>query len=502
VSGWDGGYVTDISYLPGYYRQQSPTHLAAACLLHGVLPPPIAADRPLVYVELGCGHGYGALVLAACNPAWRVVGIDLMPVHIAAARGLAEETGITNACFLEADLATLAESRAGAALPEADVVTLHGVWSWVAEPVRAGIVRLLAAKLKPGGIAHLSYNALPGWQGALGMQRVVREAGGRAGGRSDRQATAGLALVHELAAAEAVHLAGSGVIDTVLAHAGRVSPHYLAHEYMNAGWQPCFHADVAATLAGARLEWVASASLLENFAELMLDAPARAIMDRYDDPVMRELVKDMFLQRVFRHDVFVKGARRFDAAVRDAALDAVRVALLRLPDRFEYTAKVAAGEAELDRDVFEPAVAALGDGPRTLGELLALKRRPGARNPAELLGMLVGTEQAVVVLGDPAPPPPAAVRLNRAAARLFPRAENLNATLGLATGGIGTGVPCQMLDLWVYGRLADGIEPDAAAWSRTLAEGRPEEERAGLEAFMRRTLEERVPVWRRLCALA
>lgn len=116
--------------------------------------------------------------------------------------------------------------------------------------------------------------------------------------------------------------------------------------------------------------------------------------------------------------------------------------------------------------------------------------------------MLVGTEQAMVVLGDPAPPPPAAVRLNRAAARLFPRADNLNTTMGLATGGIATGVPCQMLDLWIYERLADRIEPYAAAWSRLLAEGRPEEERARLEDFIRRILEERVPVWRRLCALA
>ena len=35
---WGGGYVTDIAYLPGYYRHQSPLHLNLACLTicHGL----------------------------------------------------------------------------------------------------------------------------------------------------------------------------------------------------------------------------------------------------------------------------------------------------------------------------------------------------------------------------------------------------------------------------------------------------------------------------------
>ena len=58
--------------------------------------------------------------------------------------------------------------------------------------VQAGIVRLLRAKVKPGGAVHVSYNALPAWGGALGMQRVMRECGRRLATRSDRQAEEGL----------------------------------------------------------------------------------------------------------------------------------------------------------------------------------------------------------------------------------------------------------------------------------------------------------------------
>ena len=43
MSGWGGGYVTDITYMPGYYRQQSPSMIALACLLGGVAVADAAA---------------------------------------------------------------------------------------------------------------------------------------------------------------------------------------------------------------------------------------------------------------------------------------------------------------------------------------------------------------------------------------------------------------------------------------------------------------------------
>ena len=83
---------------------------------------------------------------------------------------------------------------------------------------------------------------------------------------------------------------------------------------MSAHWAPAFHADVAAAMAEAKLDWVASANPLENFPELNLTPEQRALMDRYKDPTMRELVKDTCLPRQFRHDVFVRGARRMSNA--------------------------------------------------------------------------------------------------------------------------------------------------------------------------------------------
>ena len=158
-------------------------------------------------------------------------------------------------------------------------------------------------------MVHVSYNALPAWQGAIGMQRLIYEAGLRAGGRSDLQAQAGLALARELKADERqISHREQPCASDLLDATADMSTEYLSHEYMSAHWAPAFHADVAAAMAEAKLDWVSSANPLENFPELMLTPEQRAVMDRYKDPIMRELIKDTCLPRQLRHDVFVRGA--------------------------------------------------------------------------------------------------------------------------------------------------------------------------------------------------
>jgi predicted O-methyltransferase YrrM len=83
MSGWGSGYVTDVTYLPAYYRQQSPAVMAIAAALGGVACDLPAPDAAIHYLELGCGLGFGATLLAASNPGWQVTAIDFNPAHIA-----------------------------------------------------------------------------------------------------------------------------------------------------------------------------------------------------------------------------------------------------------------------------------------------------------------------------------------------------------------------------------------------------------------------------------
>lgn len=495
MKSWAGGYVADLEYIPGYYRQQSPQHLTLACLLAGAPNDLIGAAEGAHYLELGCGHGVGALMIAAANPSWRVSAVDYNPAHVAAARKLASEAGIGNATFLEADLAALAGSREARGIAVADVVSLHGVWSWVSPDVRAGIVCLLADKVSPGGLVHVSYNALPAWQGAIGLQRLVLEGGRRSGGsRSDRQVIAGLQLASNLHETGASYLRGDPLAGKLLEGLAAAPPEYLAHEYMSAHWSPCFQADVVAALAGAKLDWVASANLIENFPELTMTEPQRAIMERFDDPLMRELVKDMCLPRQLRHDVFGRGPQRVSTAVRDAALSEVTLTLAVPASRFEFEMDVPAGRAQLG-PAFRPVVAALNKGPARVS---ALSQVLGGRsNPAELPGMLVGTGQAVPVARPGAEQAPAAVRLNRILSRRVGSVIGPESRGALASRALGAALPATRLDQFVYARLLDGEDAGAIdAWADVLGADIGCDKHSTLRGALEHTLNERIPIMR------
>lgn len=498
MSGWGGGYVTDITYPPSYYRQQSPALMVVASLLGGVAAPMPRNDDPVSYLELGCGQGFGALILAASNPAWMVTAIDFNPAHVATARAWAAEAGIGNIRILEADLATLAEDADFASVPEADFVSMHGLWSWVTATVRQGIVRLLRAKVKPGGLVHVSYNALPGWGAAMAMQRVLREGGRRLATRSDRQASEGLKLVRELRVAGAAQLASSAWVGALIERMADLPAEYLAHEYMHDAWAPCFHADVARALAEARLEWVAAANLLENFPQLTLTDGQRALAERFDDPLMCELVKDACITRALRHDVFVRGVRRIPTAQRDVALNEVLLALNISPGDLPFEADMPAGKAQLSPGFYRPIVQALAAGPRSVGELLALPDVAGRRdNPSELTGILIGLDLAEPALRPAAEPAPPAMRFNRMIAATLMRTENPGRVIAAASHTLGAGARASLFDLYVLHRVADGEgEQHVDAWVSDLAGALDAEGRGRLRELLLRCLTVRLPVLR------
>jgi predicted O-methyltransferase YrrM len=492
---WTSGYVADIAYTEGFYIQQSPARMALACLSGNVavdLPEP---DEPASYLELGCGCGIGALLTAASNPAWRVTAIDYNPAHITIGTRLARTARIDNIRFLEADLSQLATSTEADAIPAADFVSMHGVWSWVSNDVRSGIIRLLAAKTRPGGIVHVSYNALPAWQGAIALQRIIYEAGIRSAGRSDLQAQAGLALAREIKAAHGKYLTdplASELVDTI----ADMSRQYLSHEYMNVHWAPAFHADVAAAMAQAKLDWVASANPLENFSELMLTPEQRVLMDRYKDPTMRELIKDTCLQRQLRHDVFVRGARRVRNDERDEAIARLTVVPVVSPGEFQTRIRVPAGMAEVG-DPLKNMMASATRGPATIGDLLALEQEKS--NPAELVSMLVGSHQCQIAMRPGYKQPDSANRLNRVLGARIRSIVEPQASGGLASGRLGTGLSAPPLIQFIASRLLSGEREDNAdAWIEALSADIMPDKRDTVRPVVLAAIEQRVPILRQL----
>jgi SAM-dependent methyltransferase len=190
IANWGHCAVTASSYAIAWQAEHTPPHIALACAMAGIDWQP----RPSMTVaDLGCGRGYNANLLAAANPGWTVLGLDHDPSGIAEARQLAAQAGLSNSRFAEADLAGMSLAEIDS-LPPLDIAIIHGVWSWVSDEVRAGIVRLLARRLKPGGVAYLGYNALPASGADMALQRLLRQLAGPFGTGAGEAAAAAARL--------------------------------------------------------------------------------------------------------------------------------------------------------------------------------------------------------------------------------------------------------------------------------------------------------------------
>jgi SAM-dependent methyltransferase len=500
MSGWNGGYVTDIAYLAGFYSSQSQAIAALAALLNGNAARPARRDEDFHFADIGCGQGVTALIMAAANPGWRVTGLDFQPVHIAAARDMAREAGIENITFLEADLTDFAESPECRQLDAFDAVSAHGVWTWVDETVQNGIIRLLNAKLKPGGAFQLSYNTLTGWQSALGLQRLVREAGLRAATRSDAQAAAGLKTAQSLAEAGTVSY-GAGFGKIMLDKMAEMPSAYIAHELMNAHWRPVMHADVAARLAEAKLEFAGNCRLLNNFPQLILSDAQRKVLAGFDDPVMLELCKDICHPQALRADVFIRGPRRIDAIARDTALSDMVIGLTAHPSNWTFEFDAAGAKAQMAEDFYRPVFERLSaSGPASLHEIFALPALRGrARNPAELLGVMLGTDQAILIPNPSAAMDERCARLNAVLLRAQFAAGQGASPIHFAVPATGTGMTLPNFEGMILHELINNpneTNPDDMA--ARLAIHQSPEQRAALAGKLRQFFADDVPFLRHL----
>ena len=86
---WTAGYVTELDYTYGYYRELSPSLLRLACMSAGIAPP---SPKPLQYLELGFGQGLSINIHAAAvdGEFW---GTDFNPTQVTHARALSEASG-------------------------------------------------------------------------------------------------------------------------------------------------------------------------------------------------------------------------------------------------------------------------------------------------------------------------------------------------------------------------------------------------------------------------
>jgi SAM-dependent methyltransferase len=291
------GYITDVAYTDHYYSQLAPVLLAYAAALNGFVPPPI---RNFDYCEIGCGNGLSLNLHAAANADGRFVGIDLNPEHIVNARAFADDGGLTNVRYLALGVAEAQAEN----LPQFDYITLHGVYAWVSEGVRAQIVEFIRKQLKPGGLVMVSYNALPGWA-SLGPLRemMLNYTAGMPGMNSIERARHGLNYAKFMADKNGAYFAQNPDAVKQLDELFKQDLRYVAHEFFNDFWNPMYFSQVAREMMGAELMFCGNVPVEQNYVELTVPAEFHEMFKTAPSRNAVELNKDFARNTRFRNDV-------------------------------------------------------------------------------------------------------------------------------------------------------------------------------------------------------
>lgn len=505
------GYVADIGYTAGFYPETAPGHLAFAALVAGRAPGD--ALRPRRVLELGFGQGFGLALLAAVNPDIAFEGCDFNAGHVTHARGLIEAAGLANLTVSEASFEAVA-AQAGDS--DVDVILLHGVLSWVAQETQQAIVAILRRRLRQQGLLYVSYNCLPGCAPLLPIRQLVIDVKRRHTGGSANHIAAALDLLARLKQANAAYFAANPVaashVDAMLG----MDRAYLAHEYLGEHGSLFQFSDVVARLSEADLAYVASATLTENFDQFAVPADLLPLIAQTPDPTLRESLRDIGANKMFRRDVFSRGGVAIDATERRRALAQMRFALATPRRRLVFKFPGPLNELIGKEDFYVPIGDLLARKIASFDELLALPifGESASDRLVECLALLVHSGQVLPVIASPSVDPAPAQRFNRMvvdharAGRLYGHLASPVAGTGIRVDDFGLLTLAAVLDGQAETPIAaakHGLSIIKALGRCPLEDGRPIEDEVGaisfLAARMTPVIEDDIPLWRRLGVL-
>jgi SAM-dependent methyltransferase len=433
------GYVTDTTYIPGFYPNMSPLAMRYVAALNKVVPP--KTDKAFRYLELGCGLGRSLTTLAAANPKGEFVGVDLNPQHTALVEKDIKAAKLTNAKVLTSDFASLPKD-----LGQFEFITMHGVYSWVSPKVREEIVALVKDHLAPGGLFLVSYNAMPGWahlqpiRGILRQYALLRQGDGT---QRVRDAMAYLVFIRDKQAKYFEdNPRAAAYVDALL----KQDVAYLVHEYLNEHWTAFYFAEVAGMFGNAGLGFVGSLPVFTNFWDLCVKPDFHELFRTTTNRLVTEAHKDFCANTAFRWDIYSKAPKAMPTLQdRLREVDDLHYRVARPGITLPYQTNLGVVTSTVQGPLYQTLLGMLAEKSMRMSEIVASDKLKGT--PAEDIMRAVDAGVAMAMfdvigsaLPSAAPAVPDKVKLSHAFNQAILSAEALGGrTVALASEATGTG---------------------------------------------------------------
>lgn len=306
----------DLPYPPYTFPA---THIGRLAAIGRLFTLNAADPRTARVLELGCGTGINMVAMAQLFPEAQFIGIDASARQIEDGRKAVEATGLTNVDLRHADIATLGEE-----LGDFDFIITHGIYSWVPPHVKEAILRLSKERLKPGGIAYISYNCLPGWRmrGALRDMMLMHTAG--IDGLPAKVAQ-GKALIKFLAESCSEETAYGKYLRQELELLKAAQDSYIAHEFLEETNDALYFSDFLKAAAAQGLGYLGDAEPSTMVADNLPAQAAQTLKSLNLNLLATEQYMDFVRNRTFRSTLLCHGDVPLQRNVDPVCLEGMEV---------------------------------------------------------------------------------------------------------------------------------------------------------------------------------
>lgn len=273
-------------------------YLAAAGYMHGWRPP---APERASYLEIGCGDGYNLAGIGAVTPGGHCVGFDLSKAAVARGQAIVEAAGLRNVKISVGDI--MDYPRSGKVF---DYIVSHGVYTWIPQHVRPAMLELIAKQLAPGGVAYVSFDALP----AAGPKAYIhaflmRELAGIEG--FEQRCEQAVRLLAMMKRNQRPESRLTVQLDQLINDLPQFDPGYFFHDWLAEFYAPISLEEFGAAAAEHGLVRAGDAAMYDMFVG-DLDSEARAMVEACGNDMARrsELVFALRGAHLFRRELLVR----------------------------------------------------------------------------------------------------------------------------------------------------------------------------------------------------
>lgn len=411
--------------MKNYLRELNPTLQQFILTLNGF--DTLDFDEDSSHCEIEFGEGFSINIHAAASDG-SFCGIDSNPSNIFRA----EKFSLDSTKFLD--------SMLDYDLPRFDSISIHENFSKLSLEDRTKILEFVRDFLKPGGIFFIRYDSMPGCTTKDVIRSIIRAC-------PSRRVEDVLEFIRNFIATEPNFLKTNPAFIPLFEHYSKQSPEFFEQEFFSNSWRGFYFEEICEILRESQLEFACSTDLLDTNENLTLTAEARDFLKTIEDPIAREQLKDFFLNRSFRRDLFVRGATRLTPEEWRDKIDSTRFILLTT-EEISNEFQTPIGIAKLDPEMLGKLVDFLREDQYRPKSFEEITKKLESKNLLQMLVTLIHREFVAPC--------------HSFSSRVKKQCENLNAYLMkkriryLSSPITGGGIPCDALDINILDRMKIG----------------------------------------------